>query len=176
MKFKVFQTHFGTEKTPHLRLGNCMQAVFASLFSLSLDEVPHFIEKKDHQKYLSIFLKKNGYKFVQQVNNIKISSLPYTDFENIYMEDIFPDIIKSDGINGLFYGLVYSPSEIDTVLLKQDISYTPPLHAVIVDKNFNIVHDPNPAYKGIKEYPLAKEIGYNGIAYLNIINRNESMA
>ena len=38
-----------------------------------------------------------------------------------------------------------------------------PFHAVLIDNNFNIVHDPNPNYKGILKYPLADILGYNGI-------------
>ncbi len=168
---RIYQTHFGFEATSEQRIGNCMQAVFASLYGLSLDDVPHFIEHKNWQNVLFNFLRGRGYKFKKMVNNSRIGVFPYTDYEETFLDDIFPDIVKGDGINGLFYALVYSPAHINIELLRTDASYVPALHAVVVDREFNIVHDPNPEYRGLKEYPLAKEIGYNGVCYMNIINK-----
>jgi hypothetical protein len=43
-------------------------------------------------------------------------------------------------------------------------------HAVLIDKDYNIVHDPNPAYQEILNYPLANLLGYNGILDVYLIN------
>lgn len=70
-----------------------------------------------------------------------------------------PCILKPEnmgcGVNGYFYCSVLSPKYFSWEHMGT--------HAVICDKNFNIVHDPNPEYKGIKSYPLASIIGFNGI-------------
>ncbi len=44
-------------------------------------------------------------------------------------------------------------------------------HAVIIDKNYNIVHDPNHNNEGLSSYPMAEELGYNGIINIYLINK-----
>ena len=41
---------------------------------------------------------------------------------------------------------------------------------MLVDKNLNIVHDPNPEYQDVK-YPLTDEIGNNGILEIWVIEK-----
>lgn len=70
------------------------------------------------------------------------------------------------GIDGLFLASVYSPKYSDPN--EHPMSH---LHAVICDKNFNIVFDPNPNYDGILCYPYSKLIGYNGIRAIDTFNK-----
>jgi hypothetical protein len=42
-------------------------------------------------------------------------------------------------------------------------------HAVVIDKDFNVVHDPNPAYQ--KKYPYAEKLGYNGIIGVTLFEK-----
>lgn len=101
--------------------GNCMQAVVASLFELELDEVPNFIEfGSSWHGELSHFFSKRGY-----------------DICSIYKGRHDTNMLKKialfdKGINGFFYGTVKSK-------LFEDL-----YHAVVIDINLNIAHDPNP--------------------------------
>lgn len=64
------------------------------------------------------------------------------------------------GINGFYSAIVYSPGYFD--LDKYQNGEAPTTHSVIIDKTFNIVHDPNPKYAGIK-YPMSDVYGSNGV-------------
>ena len=112
---KVYQT---TVDKDH---GNCMQAVVASLFDLELNEVPNFIEINKWFFEMEKFFESHG----------------YTDICNIYkgrhgLEEL-KKIAKFDkGVNGYFYATVNSKF------------FEGVTHAVVVDIDLNIVHDPNP--------------------------------
>jgi len=97
--------------------GNCMQAVVASLFELELDDVPNFIEEEHWYWKMMEFYRERGY----QCGTVN-GSLEYmrkaAEFDG--------------GINGYFDATV--PSKI----------FENGTHAVVVDVNLNIVHDPNP--------------------------------
>ena len=106
--------------------GNCMQAVVASLLELKLDEVPNFIkylDTKDTDPYSELykFMEKKGYD-VSPINILvddePVSALDVTEIDG--------------GIDGFFYATVVSQTFANTN------------HAVVIDKELNIVHDPNP--------------------------------
>lgn len=129
--------------------GNCMQAAIASLLDLTLDEVPHFKEYgTEWADEMMSFLSDNGYEFYGTIRNGRHPQ---------YKHHFFDKMSEHKGVNGLFFASVYSPAFYDAN------DETPTTHAVIIDKNFNIVHDPNPNYQDNMTYPLADEIGYNGI-------------
>lgn len=154
---KVYQTIHGKGN------GNCMQAAFASLLELPLDDVPNF--KAFGDKWfveLWNFLIKKGYEHHGTLYN-KTDGLIRGHVLEKY-EDRFNEIKKLEGVNGLFYAAVYSPKHYN----KDDEN--PTTHAVIIDKDFNIVHDVNSEYKNIKKYPEADKIGYNGIVCIHMIN------
>lgn len=117
---KVFQTIVDKGK------GNCMQAVVASLFDLSLEEVPNFIEfdtiQQGNAHYeLLKFLKKKKFDYCF------INRNAHKDTE------MLKKIAKFDGgINGYFYASV--PSQ----------TFENGTHAVVIDSDLNIIHDPNP--------------------------------
>jgi hypothetical protein len=71
------------------------------------------------------------------------------------------NISKYEGVNGFFYASVHSPK-----YYKEGI-----FHAVVCNKNLEIVHDPNPENKGIDFYPYANNIGYNGIRQIWIFEK-----
>jgi hypothetical protein len=106
--------------------GNCMQAVIASLLEIELKEVPNFIKyegKKNTSPYNEMwkFMDKLGYDMAPI--NIKIDDEPVSAL----------DVTEIDGgIGGFFYATVESQSFHDTD------------HAVVIDSELNIVHDPNP--------------------------------
>ena len=106
--------------------GNCMQAVVASLLELDLKKVPNFIKYANHKTKdpyweMYTFMEKHGYKMSEI--DIKIGDKPISAL----------DVTEIDGgINGYFYAEV--PSQ----------THSGVNHAVVVDKNLNIVHDPNP--------------------------------
>ena len=160
----VFQTISDSEN------GNCLQAVIASLFDMPLDEVPHFISFKD--KWFSEFRKfitSKNYKYNNGLVNKKytILSFPTDDcFKKSKWHRsclITPKCLyKHAGINGYFWASVLSPK-----YFKWDSRTT---HAVIIDRDLNIVHDPYQGYSKILQYPLADIIEYNGIIDIQLIN------
>jgi len=149
--------------------GNCMQAAIASLFDKELDEVPNFIEHDGYFQPLHKFLYENGYDYQGMLHNKKYTQLctpTHFCFNNKKWHR--PAIMtpkklyKEQGVNGLFYAGVLSPK-----FFKWSSQST---HAVLIDKDYNIVFDPNPAYKEILEYPLTDILGYNGIIDVFLIN------
>lgn len=156
MMHQVFQTIICPEK------GNCMQANYASLFELDLEDVPNFAlwwsdnppDKRHWSQVQYDFLDSLGcytsdilYNPVRKPKLVKDYSL--NELENM------------PGMGGYFYAAVYSPAY-------HQIGKT---HAVIIDRYFNIVHDLNPNYLGKVSYPKANMIGFNGVFQVNIIKR-----
>lgn len=128
---KVFQTKIGNGKngTPS---GNCMQAVVASLFDLKLDDVPNFreLDKGNGEGNLRMFqfFEERGYE--PTVFGTYNTTL-----------DAYKKVCLADGgIGGYFYASVKSQT------------FENGFHAVVVDSNMQVVHDPNPNGKclGIK--------------------------
>ena len=152
---KVFQTN--TSKNQ----GNCLQAVYASLLDLPLNKVPNFIEyNNDWELILRNFLDGYGYEIIKLALNPNFIDINVDEYSLIH---------DYTGINGYFDASVLSPNYFEEDKLK-DKCYTAPKHAVIIDKNFNILHDPNLQYQNIKKYPLTDELGYNGIVEIYLIN------
>ncbi len=151
---KVFQTITGSE-------GNCIQAGLASLTGIPLEECFHAFDHPDDDMW--------GIKLVNWLDS-KGYSYSATLYNAINKEDVctLENIKIMEGINGFFLAGVYSPSE----RLNDDGSLSE--HAVIINKNFEIVHDPNHAYKDIKVYPQAEKLGFNGIVDIWIINKKEN--
>lgn len=160
----VYQTIIDANK------GNCMQAAIASLFNLSLDEVPNFIDYRDgyfHPLYDTII--KMGYEYRGCLFNLALN-------KKLYPEETFSDkhtldkLSNYDGVDGYFYATVYSPKYFTT---EKDLN-NQITHAVIIDKNCNIVHDPNPNNINIK-YPLSESVGYNGIHHIFLIEKTKTI-
>lgn len=155
----VYQTLIDPHK------GDCMQAVFASLFEVELNDVPKFIELGDMWFSTMIdFARSMGYKREGTLWNRKhqiLSNPNYYCFNKVRFDQETTlnkkNLSKYEGVNGFFYAGVLSPKFFN---LSDGFNYQ---HAVIVDKDLNIVHDPNPNYKGILKYPLADLLGCNGI-------------
>lgn len=137
-----------------------MQAAMASLFEDSLENVPNFIEfggKWFDEIWKYIHTK--GYTY----NGCLYNGRTYVQEEPVVRECNFSTLASMDGINGYFYATVYSPK------FYSGADKNPTTHAVIIDKDFNIVHHVNKAYDETTKYPLADEIGYNGIIKIWII-------
>lgn len=155
---KVYQTIVDKGK------GNCMQAAMASLFDLELKDVPNFIEFENWFHPFYQFITENGYDYRGMLYNNwnhdidKVKNKPCR----------FNEIKRMNGVNGLFFASVYSPKYYNP----NDTHKTG--HAVIIDQNFNIVHDPNPEYKNLEKYPLADEMGYNGIKDIFMIEKKDN--
>lgn len=101
--------------------GTCMQAAIASLFEMFIEDVPNFIEMGDEWFYnLRKFYKEKGYSHCcfSPINNIELTK----------------KVLEHDGgINGYWY------ASVNSICLGDGVT-----HAVIIDKNLNVVHDPNP--------------------------------
>lgn len=163
---KVFQTIVDKDN------GNCMPACVCSLLNLDNIEVPNFFDDgvdSFHQVFEKM-LKENGYKLRCILYNPKQTYLYFPTqgcFEKVRLHEpaLFSNIDKYVGVDGYFIAAVLSPAYFD---YQENLHQT---HAVICDKNFNIVHDPNPNNANILEYPLAKLIDYNGIINVYIIEK-----
>lgn len=153
----VYQTITDPDK------GNCMQAAMASLLELPLNEVPHFREREDWLQIFLEFLENSGYNFEGTLDNVKQLGL--------WGKDRFPEIKDMPGIKGFFYATVYSPKYFDISQLTWGKRIK--AHAVIIDKDFRIVHDPNPENKDIFEYPLHEFLDYNGITSILMLNEKQ---
>jgi hypothetical protein len=147
--------------------GNCMQAAIASLFELPLEVVPNF-NAFGHEWFEAFynFICKQGYEYdgcLYNNNQYRIinkrENKPMTKLRNRLHK-----IKKMEGVGGYFYASVYSPKYYN---LNDKLPVT---HAVIIDKDFNIVHDVNPANDGLMSYPESKKLKYNGILDIYIIN------
>jgi hypothetical protein len=152
---KVYQTIFDQVR------GNCMAAVWASLLNLELQQVPNFVEHPDDHKALCDFLQPLGFEYHSYLINRNRNDLqPDIKVQYSPLNEGLPPAF---GFNGYYDGTVYSPRFFDVQRFHEDPQYKPVCHAVVVDKDLHIVHDPNPIYKGITAYPLANELGCSGL-------------
>lgn len=119
---KVFQTVVG-DGNNGVR-GNCMQAAIASLLELELSEVPNFISfdtgNGESNTKMWEFLMNRGY----SPSAFGTYDMPIDRYRDVCRMD--------DGVNGFFYASVKS------------MTFKESSHAVIIDSNLSIVHDPNP--------------------------------
>lgn len=99
--------------------GDCLRAVVASVFDLELDQVPHFgLFEKGWFNVYYYFLLGMGYQF-KGTCHLKCR-------KKLFEKGIYKDI------NGVFIGTV--PSK----------SFKNRRHAVVINKDGLIIHDPNP--------------------------------
>lgn len=153
----VFQTIISDKQ------GNCMQAAIASLLDLPLESVPHFVSF-GHKWFESFwkFIEEAGYEYHGAIRNPR-------DFGS-WGEDRMGKIAEtSPGLDGLYYGVVYSPTFADFNNFRAGKSVTS--HAVIIDAKCNIIHDPNPNNAGITEYPGHQILDYNGVTQVYMIEK-----
>ncbi len=112
---KVYQSNVSSD------CGDCARAAIASLFDMELLDVPDFLGNHDTIPMgLAImnFHNDRGYK---------------SGYMNRSEKPTLQEIAKYDGgVNGYFYAAVDSRT------------FEGGSHAVIVDVNLNVVHDPNP--------------------------------
>ena len=157
----VYQTIIDKNK------GNCMQAMYASLFELELEEVPNFSlwwneNPPDDRHWSQVewdFIKKQGYSEGRTLYNpnCRPNGISQRDKNKVLKEYCLEAVKEHNGVKGCFYASVLSP-----IFYKNDGG----THCILVDNNFNIVHDPNPEYRGLTEYPLSEKNGYKGILYI----------
>ena len=157
---KIFQTII--DKTE----GNCIQAAIASLLNKTLDEVPDLKNIESGKSWFGVlyeFLKDCGYEFDGTWYNHKDMNLRSgKDYRRTEFKDL-----NLPGVDGYFFATVYSPIYHDFT----DIKNPQVTHAIIVDKDFNIIHDPNPLNKGMSSYPFHDLIGCNGIINILMISK-----
>lgn len=114
----------------HQGNGNCQQAVIASLLDLKLEEVPNFIEDpKNFWHILWDFMEEQGYSDI---------GWEYPNAENPTLKE---RLEFDGGWEGYFPATVPSQTFEDRT------------HAVIIDNNLKVVHDPNPNKKALKCKP-----------------------
>lgn len=161
---KIYQTII------HKNHGNCMQAALASLFELPLDLVPNFVEIKDWFKVFYAFISDNGYDYDGMLHN-KYYTILCNPIGGCFDKWKFKkaitmhknSLLEEKGIKGLFFASVLSPKHFGL-----QMPHT--THAVIIDRNYKIIFDPNPEYGLIKEYPLNQLLKFNGIINVYLIN------
>lgn len=108
--------------------GNCQQAAIASLLGLDLDQVPNFIKYEDPNWKVLQFMEMFGFE-CSYYDNIRGELIEDKRVEYPTLQEV----AKVDGgVDGYFVASVESQS------------FKGVSHAVIVDSEMNIVHDPNP--------------------------------
>lgn len=146
--------------------GDCMQAAVASLFEMKLKDVPEFIKMPKGTWFQSMieFFKTQGYEYKGELHNKNYNRLNTPTYECFKKEKWHrPSIMtkkalhKLDGIDGYFFACVLSPKFFTWANGGKG------WHAVIIDRDYNIIHDPNRGYKDILKYPLTSILGYNGV-------------
>ena len=115
--------------------GNCMQAVFASLFEQKLEDA------------INIFDYPRGEWMVPFMEWSESVGYEYQGILNMFVDPLGPvtrqsarrDISQLESVGGYFYGVVASKTYENTT------------HAVIIDSLGIVVHDPNPnkAWQGV---------------------------
>jgi hypothetical protein len=124
---KVFQTRTSKDN------GNCAQAVIATLFGMEIEDVPDFVSNH-HIKPMAAeivkFHRNKGFKAGYIYKNDHKMGKSLLDIAN-----------NDDGVNGFFYAVVKSKT------------FEGSLHAVVVDKELNIIHDPNPNGRCLELHP-----------------------
>lgn len=106
--------------------GNCLQAAIASLFNLQLEQVPHFIEYGNE-----------WYPMMAQFYDLKGYEIGILGMHGTCINEARKCLHFDGGVNGYFAASV--PSQV----------YKDVTHAVIIDMDLNIVHDPNPNGKAL---------------------------
>lgn len=150
-------------------VGDCMQAAIASLFDDEYENVPAFIEyaikgkMNEMGEVFDSYIDSKGYKVKNLLHNNQWKILMDPTWEckekpRFFEKGILKTENMGDGVEGYFYASVLSPGYFKW--------YDMVTHAVICDKNLNIVHDPNLNYSSIRAYPLSSIIGCNGITAL----------
>lgn len=101
--------------------GTCMQAAIASLFEMFIDDVPNFIELGEEWFSAMLnFYRERGYELCCFNPNGRIEQTK--------------QVLEVDGgVNGFW------AASVPSINLGEGVT-----HAVIIDKNLNVVHDPNP--------------------------------
>jgi hypothetical protein len=127
------------------------------LFDVEYDDMPDFIGLYGHSwfEHFWSYIKTLGYDYQGLKHNRNQSPLVLDRFG-------LHTLVDHEGVGGYFYATVYSQ-----LFYERDKGVYNVTHAVIVDRNCNIVHDPNPNNKpGM--YPLCDE--FNGVIHAYLIN------
>ena len=161
---KIYQTIIDRGK------GNCSAAVLASLFERDINDIPD-VTGEGWFSMLWKYIKSEGFVYEGMFHNKNYTRLMnptgecFKDVKYLSSNIITPSKLQNhSGVNGYFYAAVLSPE-----LFNWTDQTT---HAVVIDKNYNIVHDPNPNNKNILRYPLSNMMGYNGIIWVMLINKS----
>lgn len=156
--------------------GDCMQCSLCSLLDLEYHQITDLFKNGPLGFWYELenSLGTLGYKVKQTLYNPMINELYnptnycFTERpEDEYSEDLLLDNLHSyEGINKLYIGVVLSPG-----YFKWYDDLWTATHAVVINEDCNIVHDPNPNYMELKEYPLSKVLGFNGVIKAYIIEK-----
>lgn len=139
--------------------GNCFQTAIASLFEVEIEEVPDLksveLSGGDWFAVYCKFIRTQGYELLGTIYNPNRKGMKgdrMGEFKTRYV-----------GVNGVFHASVYSPRYYNPHCEKQVT------HSILVDCDFNTIHDPNPNNQELKTYPESEKLKYNGILSVEII-------
>lgn len=137
--------------------GDCMKCAVSTLLRLNYENTPHFLEFESPNSEMINFIMSKGYDFEGCLYNY-----PDSEYSTINKLKDF------EGINGLFYASVFSPKYYDEKVGPAGHQIT---HAVLINKEYEIVFDPNKEYEYLDNYPAADYLGFNGIKNVYIFTQ-----
>lgn len=151
--------------------GDCLRACVCSLLNISISDIPNYFDAPDFDEAFRNSLLSYGYDIVTHLwnpNNWYVTHPNDSCFEeNRYLKKRTLEVLDNyKGVDGYFIGAVISPHNFSWG--SGPLEHT---HAVIINKDFEIVHDPNPNYRGIIRYPFSRELGYNGVYMVYVIEK-----
>jgi hypothetical protein len=140
--------------------GDCMKCAIATLLNLDYEEVPHFLEFESPNSKMIDFMIDKGFDFEYCLYNY-----PNSEYSTI------SDLKDFKGINGLFYASVFSPK-----YYKEENGFEghQVTHAVLINKDFEIVFDPNKNYQNLKKYPAFDKLGFNGVKNVYLFSSSKA--
>ena len=152
--------------------GDCLRATLCSLLELDPAIVPNFSALG--QNYFTPFLQTIRAAGCEYIGTRYAD--PWGDAAPAYTLD---KLKKRAGIDGMFLATVLSPKYHDLEIVQKSFNarvlpFGTATHSIIIDKDLNVIHDPNPNYRGVKEYPFAEVIGHHGIMSACVIEKDDS--
>lgn len=145
--------------------GDCWKAAVASVLELNYDDIP-ILDPSTPNYFLMCRM------FMGKMDLVIDRILWNGNLEGDISKEVdFTNLKDFSGFNGFFLATVASPAFHNPGMSAYMNVMSGNGHSVVIDKDFNIVHDPNPNNRGLKKYPFADQIGHNGVVAVELYRK-----